>query len=72
MLVSKKLARIEILKKAMVNRNSMNAYEVSVLLNCSVTLAYQVMHTLAIIEPNNYEYDRGILRKKQSIEGSPS
>lgn len=63
-MLGKKTARLEVLKKAMENRNSINAYEVSVLFNCSVTLAYQLMHILALID-SRYEYDRGILRKKQ-------
>lgn len=68
-MINKKVARLEILKKVMANRSSIDAYEVSVLLNCSVTTAYQTMHTLSLID-KHYEYDRGILRKKQITESS--
>jgi len=47
----------------MANRSSLNTYKVDAVLDCSVTLAYQLLHQLAILEPN-YEYDRGVLRKK--------
>jgi|LJSS01.1.fsa_nt_gb hypothetical protein len=59
----RKKARLEYIKKLMANRSSLNAYEVAAVLDCSVTLAYQLLHQMAIIDPN-YEYDRGVLRKK--------
>ncbi len=59
----RKKVRLEYIKRLMANRSSLNAYEAAAALDCSVTLAYQLLHQLAILEPG-YEYDRGILRKK--------
>jgi hypothetical protein len=60
----KKRARLEYIRRLMANRSSLNAYELAAFLDCSVTLAYQLLHQLSILEPNYFEYDRGILRKK--------
>jgi hypothetical protein len=60
----RKKARLEYIKKLMANRSSLNAYEVAAALDCSVTLAYQLLHQLSILESNYFEYDRGVLRKK--------
>ncbi len=62
--MNRRVARLAFIKNVMTKRDTINAYEVSIMLNCSVTLAYQLLHQLALLEPNTYEYDRGILRKK--------
>ncbi len=69
----RKKVRLEYIRRLMVNRSSLNAYGVAAALDCSVTLAYQLLHQLAILEPN-YEYDRGVLRKKpvEQVGGSGS
>ncbi len=67
----RKKVRLEYIKRLMANRSGLDAYEVAAALDCSVTLAYQLLHQLAILEPN-YEYDRGILRKKPVVIGGSS